>query len=76
MKCRKNHDSHVLSQYDPACPPCDLSACCQVVMSELDPRLAYIQVTHLTPHWDDVDLDRPTEFERNSNIKQVRPHSA
>ena len=45
----------------------------QVVMSELDPRLAYIQVTHLTPHWDDVDLDaRPTEFEHNNNIKQVR----
>ncbi|XP_037081413.1 LOW QUALITY PROTEIN: dedicator of cytokinesis protein 9-like [Pollicipes pollicipes] len=42
-----------------------------VVMADLDPRLAYIQVTHLTPHWDDVDLDaRPTEFERNNNIKQ------
>ncbi|XP_043189264.1 dedicator of cytokinesis protein 9-like isoform X2 [Amphibalanus amphitrite] len=42
-----------------------------VTMSELDPRFAYIQVTHLTPHWDEVDLDaRPTEFEHNNNIKQ------
>lgn len=38
--------------------------------NELDPKLAYIQVTHVTPYFEKTDLeDRQTEFEQNHDIK-------
>lgn len=40
-----------------------------VVQSELDPKFAYIQVTHLTPYFEKSQLeDRQTEFEQNHNV--------
>jgi dedicator of cytokinesis protein 9/10/11 len=43
----------------------------QVDTKDLDPRFAYIQVTHVTPYFDDKELvDRQTDFERNNNIRR------
>lgn len=40
-----------------------------VNQSELDPKFAYIQVTHVTPYFEKTDLeDRQTEFEQNHDI--------
>ncbi|ERL87077.1 hypothetical protein D910_04478 [Dendroctonus ponderosae] len=40
-----------------------------VVQSELDPKFAYIQVTHLTPYFEKVQIeDRQTEFDQNHNV--------
>lgn len=37
--------------------------------SELDPKFAHIQVTHVTPYFDKTDLEeRQTEFEQNHDI--------
>ncbi|CAB0016565.1 unnamed protein product [Nesidiocoris tenuis] len=37
--------------------------------NDLDPKIAHIQVTHVTPYWDKNDsLLRVTEFEQNHNI--------
>ncbi|XP_061183678.1 dedicator of cytokinesis protein 9-like isoform X1 [Saccostrea echinata] len=39
--------------------------------SELDQKFAYIQVTHVTPYFEEKELQkRITEFERNNNIKR------
>ncbi|XP_066143426.1 dedicator of cytokinesis protein 9 isoform X2 [Euwallacea fornicatus] len=41
-----------------------------VAQGELDPKLAYIQVTHLTPHFEKTELeDRQTEFEQNHDVR-------
>lgn len=38
---------------------------------ELDQKFAYIQVTHVTPYFEEKELQkRITEFERNNNIKR------
>ncbi|XP_058510531.1 dedicator of cytokinesis protein 9 isoform X3 [Solea solea] len=38
---------------------------------DLDSKYAYIQVTHVTPHLDDKDLeDRKTDFEKSHNIRR------
>lgn len=38
--------------------------------SSLDSRLAYIQVTHLTPHWEPGQLpEHYSEFEVNHDVK-------
>ena len=43
----------------------------QVNQNDLDPKLAYIQVTYVTPFYDEKELeDRTTDFERNNNIKR------
>lgn len=43
----------------------------QVVVSELDPKLAYVQVTHVTPYFEEDELaDRRTDFERNHNVSR------
>lgn len=40
-----------------------------VVQSSLDPKLAYIQVTHVVPYFDkDESEERQTEFEQNHNV--------
>jgi hypothetical protein len=40
-----------------------------VNMSELDPKIAYIQVTHVTPYFEKSELEiRQTEFEQNHNV--------
>ncbi|KAJ3657218.1 hypothetical protein Zmor_016234 [Zophobas morio] len=40
-----------------------------VTQSELDPKLAYIQVTHVTPYLEKTELeDRQTDFEQNHDI--------
>lgn len=40
-----------------------------VNQTELDPKFAYIQVTHVTPYFEKTDLeDRQTEFEHNHDI--------
>uniref|UniRef100_A0A8D9FDQ4 Dedicator of cytokinesis protein 9 n=1 Tax=Cacopsylla melanoneura TaxID=428564 RepID=A0A8D9FDQ4_9HEMI len=38
--------------------------------NELDPKIAHIQVTSVTPHFDKLELEtsRPTEFEQNHNV--------
>lgn len=37
--------------------------------SDLDPKFAHIQVTHVTPYFDKTDLEeRQTEFEQNHDI--------
>ncbi|XP_078311760.1 dedicator of cytokinesis protein 9-like isoform X10 [Crassostrea virginica] len=39
--------------------------------AELDQKFAYIQVTHVTPYFEEKELQkRITEFERNNNIKR------
>ncbi|XP_064615017.1 dedicator of cytokinesis protein 9-like [Liolophura sinensis] len=41
-----------------------------VEVSSLDPKFAYIQVTHVTPYFTDAELaERQTDFERNNNLK-------
>lgn len=41
----------------------------QVDPNELDPKLAYIQVTHVTPYFCKDELEaRQTEFEQNHDI--------
>lgn len=41
----------------------------QVVQSDLDSKIAYIQVTHVTPHFCKDELEtRQTEFEQNHDI--------
>ena len=43
----------------------------QVNPAELDQKFAYIQVTHVTPYFEEKELQkRITEFERNNNIKR------
>jgi hypothetical protein len=38
-------------------------------ISELDPKMAYIQVTYVTPYFDEIELEfRLSEFERNHDI--------
>ncbi|KAL1021694.1 hypothetical protein UPYG_G00016730 [Umbra pygmaea] len=38
---------------------------------DLDPKLAYIQVTHVTPYLEDKELeDRKTDFEKSHNIRR------
>lgn len=38
-------------------------------VTELDPKIAYIQVTHVTPYFEKFELDlRQTEFEQNHNV--------
>lgn len=40
-----------------------------VDVSELDPKMAYIQVTHVTPYFEKSELEmRQTEFEQNNNV--------
>lgn len=40
-----------------------------VNQSELDPKFAYIQLTHVTPYFEKIDLEeRQTEFEQNHDI--------
>ena len=40
-----------------------------VDISELDPKIAYIQVTHVTPYFEKHELEvRQTEFEQNHNV--------
>lgn len=40
-----------------------------VNVAELDSKIAYIQVTHVTPYFDKIELDtRQTEFEHNHNV--------
>ena len=40
-----------------------------MTQSELDPKLAYIQVTHVTPYLEKTELeDRQTDFEQNHDI--------
>lgn len=40
-----------------------------VDVSELDPKVAYIQVTHVTPYFEKIELEvRQTEFEQNHNV--------
>lgn len=37
--------------------------------NELDPKIAYIQVTHVTPYFKKTELEvRQTEFEQNHNV--------
>lgn len=46
------------------------SSMLQVEVSLLDPKFAYIQVTHVTPFFTDAELtERQTDFERNNNLK-------
>jgi len=43
----------------------------QVNQAELNPQIAYIQVTHVTPYFDERELrDRQTAFERSNNIRR------
>lgn len=43
---------------------------------DLDPHIAYIQVTYVLPYFDDKELlDRRTDFERNDNVKRFVYHS-
>lgn len=38
-------------------------------VTELDPKIAYIQVTHVTPYFEKFELEiRQTEFEQNHNV--------
>lgn len=38
-------------------------------ITELDPKIAYIQVTHVTAYFEKFELEtRQTEFEQNHNI--------
>lgn len=40
-----------------------------VDISELDPKIAYIQVTHVIPYFEKHELEvRQTEFEQNHNV--------
>lgn len=40
-----------------------------VDVSELDPKIAYIQVTHVTPYFEKPELEvRQIEFEQNHNV--------
>jgi len=46
------------------------------VTKDLDPHIAYIQVTYVLPYFDDKELlDRRTDFERNDNVKRFVYHS-
>jgi dedicator of cytokinesis protein 9/10/11 len=39
--------------------------------NELDSKYAYIQVTHVTPYFDEKELtERQTDFERNNNVRR------
>ncbi|KAJ8388689.1 hypothetical protein AAFF_G00130980 [Aldrovandia affinis] len=43
----------------------------KVNSKELDPKYAYIQVTYVTPHFDEKELqEKRTDFERHHNIKR------
>ncbi|KAH8009110.1 hypothetical protein HPB51_010300 [Rhipicephalus microplus] len=43
----------------------------QVNPSDLDPKYAYIQVTHVVPYFSEMELlQRQTEFERHNNISE------
>jgi hypothetical protein len=42
----------------------------QISRSELDAKYAYIQVTHVTPYFEKLELEeRQTEFEQSHDIK-------
>ncbi len=44
---------------------------CQVNPQDLDPAFAYIQLTYVTPYFEEKELeDRTTDFERNNNIRR------
>ena len=48
----------------------------QVDPKELDPNIAYIQVTYVTPYFTDKELlERKTDFERNTNVKRFVYHT-
>lgn len=48
----------------------------QVNPKELDPNIAYIQVTYVTPYFTDKELlERKTDFERNNNVKKFIFHT-
>lgn len=37
----------------------------------MEPQMAYVQITHVVPYFDDEELaERTTEFERNHNINR------
>lgn len=41
----------------------------QVNPDELDPNMAHIQISHVTPYFEGTELEtRVTDFERNSNL--------
>jgi hypothetical protein len=43
----------------------------QIDPATLDPKLAYIQVTHVSPYFEESELvNRSTMFERNNNIRR------
>ena len=43
----------------------------QVKLEQLDPDLAYIQITHVVPYFDEKELsERPTKFEREDRISK------
>ncbi len=43
----------------------------QVNPQDLDPNIAYIQVTYVTPYFDDKESqDRVTDFEKNNNLRR------
>ena len=45
--------------------------CHQVNPQDLDPKFAYIQVTFVTPYFEEKEnTDRNTDFERNNNIRR------
>ena len=45
--------------------------CLQVNTGDLDPKFVYIQVTHVTPYFDEKELlERQTDFERNNNLRR------
>lgn len=37
---------------------------------DMEPLIAYVQVTHVVPYFDDELTERVTEFERNHNVKR------
>ena len=45
--------------------------CAQVNPQELDSKLAYVQVTYVTPYFDEKELEeRVTDFERSNNMRR------
>lgn len=48
-----------------------LRAILQVKVSELDPKCAYIQVTHVTPYFGEQSADvEMSDFERHHNVDE------
>ena len=43
----------------------------QVNVHDLDPKYAYVQVTYVTPYFDEnEEKERQTDFERSNNLRQ------